>query len=261
MGLFDTYSDAMKNIGRFLQSPIPMPGPFGVISEAGESITGLFSTIDTIREHGVDGLWNAASDLGEGLAVTEFLLSKAKIAKAEILAGGLKTVLGMQYACGGNAAPEMAEGYSDSAQRFNVVADHLEKAVPDDSWKGLAADAYTAANASQVNRARTMPDVDLDVAMAVSMEANQLRTTRDILQESATVMGNAIAPVLALQAVPRYGKLFAKSLEIGVTGSCVTGCLLHMKHLTEASEKATKSITDATLLYQELANGCYPNSM
>lgn len=259
MGLFDTYSDTMKNIGRFLQPPIPvaMPAPFGIMAEAGESITSIFSTIDTVREQGVDGLWNAASDVGEGLAATEFLLSKAKIAKAEILAAGLKTVLGMQYASGGNAEPEMAQGYSDSAQRFNIVADNLEKAVPVDGWSGTAADAYTEANANQVNRARTMPDIDLDVAMAVSMEANQLRTTRDVLSESSTVMGNAIAPVLALQAVPRYGKMFARSLEIGVTGSCMAGCLLHMKHLTEASEKATQSINAATLLYQELANGCY----
>lgn len=263
MGLFDTYSDTMKNIGRFLQAPVPitLPGPFGILSEAGESITGIFSTIDTIREQGVDGLWNAASDLGEGLAATEFLLSKAKIAKAEILAAGLKTVLGMQYACGGNAQPEMAQGYSDSAERFNIVADNLQMAVPDDGWRGSAASAYSEANASQVNRARTMPDIDLDVVMAVSMEANQLHTTRDILSKSATVMGNAIAPVLALQAVPRYGKMFAKTLETSVTGSCMTGCLLHMKHLTEASEKATRSINDAALLYQELANGCYSVNM
>ncbi|WP_166907493.1 EspA/EspE family type VII secretion system effector [Mycobacterium sp. DL440] len=263
MGLFDAYSDTMKNIGRFLQPPIPvaMPAPFGILSEAGESITSIFSTIDTIREQGVDGLWNAASDVGEGLAATEFLLSKAKIAKAEILAAGLKSVLGMQYLCGGNAKPEMAEGYSDSAQRFNVVADNLEKAVPNDGWRGPAARAYAEANTSQINRARTMPDIDLDVVMAVSMEANQLHTTRDVLSESATVMGNAIAPVLAMQAIPRYGKLFARTLESGVTGSCMAGCLLHMKHLTEASEKAAQSINDATLLYEELANACYPTSM
>lgn len=263
MGLFDTYSDAMKNLGNFLQGPTPIkiPGPLGILSETGESITSIFSTIDTIREQGVDGLWNAASDVGEGLAATEFLLSKAKIAKADIIAGGLKTILGMQLACGGNAAPEMADGYSDSAQRFNLVADRLEKAVPDATWSGTAADAYSEANAKQVARARTMPDIDLDVVMAVSMEANQLLTTRRILQDSATVMGNAIAPVLVLQAVPRYGKLFAKSLEISVTGSCVAGCLLHMNDLTEASKKATQSINDAVLLYQKLASECYPNWM
>ncbi|OHT90684.1 EspA/EspE family type VII secretion system effector [Mycobacterium syngnathidarum] len=263
MGLFDTYSDTMKNIGRFLQPPIPiaMPGPFGVMAEAGESITSVFSTIDTIREHGVDGLWNAASDVGEGLAATEFLLSKARIAKADILAAGLKSVLGMQVLCGGNAKPEMAQGYSDSAQRFNVVADNLEKAVPGAGWSGPAARAYTEANTNQVQRARTMPDIDLDVVMAVSMEANQLQTTRDVLSESATVMGNAIAPVLALQAIPRYGKMFAKTLEAGVTGSCIAGCLLHMEHLTEASEKATQSINNATQLYDQLANSCYSINM
>lgn len=263
MGLFDTYSDFMKDFGKFLQgpTPIPMPGILGIMSETGESITGIFSTIDTVREQGIDGLWNAASDVGEGLAATEFLLSKARIAKAEIIAGGLKTILGMQLSCGGDAAPEMANGYSDSAQRFNLVADRLQKAVPDDTWSGTAADAYFDANAGQVARARTMPDIDLDVVMAVSMEANQLRTTRRILQESATVMGNSIALVLILQSVPRYGKLLAKNLEIGVTGSCIAGCLLHMNHLTDASEKATQSINDAVLLYQKLASECYPNWM
>lgn len=263
MGLFDVYSDAMKNIGQFLQGPVPfpLPGPFGLMSEAGQSITSIFSTIDTIREQGTDGLWNAASDVGEGLAATEFFLSKARIAKAEILAVGLKTVLGMQLSCGGNAKPDMAEGYSESAQRFNTVADNLEKSVPGDGWKGSAADAYTEANASQVKRARTMPDIDLDVAIAVSMEVNQLRATRKILQDSATVMGNAIAPVLALQGIPRYGKALAKSMEIGVAGSTMAGCILHLEHLTATSEHATKMIDDASLLYQELANACSPISM
>ncbi|MDV3129503.1 hypothetical protein M1247_31675 [Mycobacterium sp. 21AC1] len=262
MSLFDTYGDFMQKFGGALETVGPFLGPMGFpLAEAGSAITGIASTIDTIEEQGVDGLWNAASQVAEGASVVEFFLSKSKVGGTTIISGGLKTIQGMQAACGGTNAPEMADGYSESAQRFNLIADHFEKAIPDDNWTGTASEAYADANASQTKRSRTMPDIDLDVVMAVTMEANQLRATRRILNDSATVMGNAIAPAIALRSFGRYGKLFSLDLEASVTGSCLAGCFLHMKHLTDAAEKASKSIDNAARLYQAIADECYPTQM
>lgn len=257
MGVFDDYGDLLERVGGVLSNPFVRP-LLGPASEAGEAMSAMGSLLDTVQDHGVEGLWNAASALADGISVAEFFLDKATKAGTTVLAGGLKTVAGLQAMTGGTSDPEMAAAYSESAQRFNSVADRLSTAVPDDTWRGTGADAYEEANAQQVKRARTMPDIDLDVVTAVGMEANRLVTTRRVLNEAATVMGNSIPAAIALRAVPRIGKLLSAELEITVTTTSVGASLVHMNKLSEASADATKSIEEATRLYQELANSCHP---
>ncbi|OBB31385.1 hypothetical protein A5792_16120 [Mycolicibacterium peregrinum] len=255
MGLFDTYTDAMQKLGRFMQTA----DPFGPVGHAGEAVSSLFSTIETIREDGVDSLWNAASDLGEVESVAQSMLPRAR--QTHIIAGGLSVVLAMQYQCGWTNKTEDGDGYGQSAQRFNEIADGLESAFPNANWLGDASDAYAAANEAQKSRARRMPDADLDVLMAISSEAGAVNNTRRILNNAATIMGNAIAPALAARAIPRVGKGISMGIETSVVGVAVPTCIWYMNELSDHSARSARSMDGAAMIYEQIAAECYPTQM
>ncbi|WP_102141248.1 EspA/EspE family type VII secretion system effector [Mycobacterium hubeiense] len=252
MGLFDIYSDVMQKVGSAMQAV----DPFGPIGMAGETVTSLLSTADLVSDHGVDALWTLASDAGEAASVVEFFLPKSK--QTPIISGGLKVVQGLQAACGGTNPPEKGEAYGQSAQQFNAVADGLQAAFPDERWVGSASDAYYAANASQQKRARTIPDVDLDVLMAVEAEAGTVSNTRRILNNAAMMMGNAIAPAIAAKSIPRFGKIISTEIELAVVGVSLPTCLWYMDELAETSARTTATLEKAAALYRAIANECYP---
>ncbi|OBA91976.1 hypothetical protein A5666_12495 [Mycolicibacterium fortuitum] len=254
MGLLDTYTDAMQKLGHFMKTA----DPFGPVGQAGEAVSDLFSTVEMLREDGVDSLWNAASDLGEVESVAQSTLPRAK--QTHIIAGALSVVLAMQYQCGWTNKTEDGDGYGQSAQRFNEIADGLETAFPNANWIGDASDAYAAANEAQKRRARRMPDADLDVLMAISSEANTVNNTRRILN-AATVMGNAIAPALAARAIPRVGKGISLGIETSVVGVCLPTCIWYMNELSEHSARSARSMDEAALIYEQIAAECYPTQM
>ncbi|MGW0161487.1 EspA/EspE family type VII secretion system effector [Mycobacterium sp. NPDC003323] len=255
MDLFDMYGDVMKTVAETMQRIDPV-GPIGA---AGEIVSGLFSTAELISENGIDAMWNRAADLGEVASVAQGMLPLAK--QTLIIQGGLKTVLGMQLQCGWTNTPEDGDGYSQSAQRFNTVADGLESAFPDSRWTGEGADAYKSANQSQKNRARRMPDADLDVLMAISSEAGAVENTRRILNNAATLMGNAIAPALAARAIPRVGKAMSLEIEMAVVGVSLPTCIWYMNRLSEHSEHSARTMDKAAEAYDAIAAECYPTQM
>ncbi len=255
MGLFDMYSDVMQKVGETMQRVDPI-GPIGA---AGVMVAGLFGAADLVSEHGVDALWNLAGDVGEVASVATVLLPAAK--QTNIIAAGLRTILALQMQCGWTNTPEDGDGFSQSAQRFNGVADGLETAYPNDSWSGPASDAYALANEKQKNRARRMPDADLDVAMAISSEAAAVNTTRRILNNAATLMGNAIAPALAARSIPRVGKAMSLEIETAAVGVSIPTCLWYMNELSNHSERSAQTMNDAARIYDEIAAECYPTSM
>lgn len=167
-------------------------------------LSGVAQTAQLIDQNGVDALWNLAADSAEMASVAAGMLPLAK--QTLIIQGGLKAVLAMQYECGFTNEPERADGYSMGAQRFNEVTETLAGATPDQRWTGAASDAYATANERQQLRMKKMVDADLDVRMALSAEAGAVETTRRILNNAATMMGNAIAPALAARALGKSGK-------------------------------------------------------
>ena len=256
MGLFDMYSDAMQRVAETMQRA----DPFGPIGAAGEVVAGLFGTVDLVSNHGVDAMWNRRADLGEVASIAQGMLPLAK--QTLIIAGGLKTVLAMQYQCGFTSTPEDGDGYSQSAQRFNTVADRLGSAFPDERWQGDAAEAYSEENRKQEDRARRMPGVDLDVLMAISSEAGAVQTTRRILDNAATLMGNAIAPALAARAIPgRAGTAISREIEIAAVGVSLPTCIWYMNRLTEHAEHSARTMAAAARAYDAIADECYPDKM
>ncbi|MHC9291238.1 EspA/EspE family type VII secretion system effector [Mycobacterium sp. LTG2003] len=260
MSLFDAYSDFMGKVGGALETIGPYLGPQGsMLAEAGGSLESLAGAVESIRANGFRAPMDVASDTSEIACVAQSMLPMAK--QTLIIAGGLQTLIGLQAQCGWTHPLERGDSYGDSAEQFNLIADDLQKAVPKYSWSGPAADAYEDANTRQMTRARTMPDVDLDMKIAIDAQANAVAATRRILNESATVMGNAILPALALRAFGKYGRWASYTLESSVTASCLTGCVYHVKQLGEASAGFADTIENAARLYQDIANDGYPTWM
>ncbi|BBZ62923.1 EspA/EspE family type VII secretion system effector [Mycolicibacterium monacense] len=255
MGLFDDYGKVLEKVGSTMSSF----DPFGPIGAAGEMLSGVAQTAQLIDQNGVDALWNLAADSAEMASVAAGMLPLAK--QTLIIQGGLKAVLAMQYECGFTNEPERADGYSMGAQRFNEVTETLAGATPDQRWTGAASDAYATANERQQLRMKKMVDADLDVRMALSAEAGAVETTRRILNNAATMMGNAIAPALAARALGKSGKALSLSIETAVVGVSVPTCVWYMNELANLSERSAASIEAATRLYEEVADDCYPTRM
>lgn len=106
-----------------------------------------------------------------------------------------------------------------------------------------------------------MVDADLDVHAALSAEAGEVNNTRRILNNAATLMGNAIAPALVVQAIPEVGMGMSRAIESAVVGVSLPTCLWYMEQLSEQSMRAAESIRNATLLYEEIADGQYSTRM
>lgn len=255
MGLFDAYSDLMQTVGDSLQKI----DPFGPIGEAGEIVSGLFDSAEMLGENGPDALWNLAGNTAEVASVALVVLPSAR--QTEIISAGLKAILGMQTVCGWTAEPSEGDDYGTSAIRFNEISESLDGATPDTRWVGEASDAYRDANTLQMQRAKRLVDADLVVRMALSAEAGEVSTTRRILNNAATLMGNAIVPALAARAIPRVGDAISKEIELAVVGVALPTCIWHMERLASHSAVAAQSIAAATRIYEEVAAAGYATRM
>ncbi|MDY6996496.1 MAG: EspA/EspE family type VII secretion system effector [Actinomycetota bacterium] len=255
MGLFDIYSDMMRSIGDTMQGADPV-GPVGA---AGSMLSALFGEAGVFDQGRAGELGPLAADTAEVASVAQAMLPRAR--QTPIIAGGLQAVLAMQYLCGWTNEPSDGEGYSASAQRFNEVIDTLKSAMPEQHWAGEASDAYRRANEHHCRLAETMVDADLDVHAALSAEAGEVNNTRRILNNAATLMGNAIAPALVVQAIPEVGMGMSRAIESAVVGVSLPTCLWYMEQLSEQSMRAAESIRNATLLYEEIADGQYSTRM
>ncbi|MCK0175552.1 EspA/EspE family type VII secretion system effector [Mycolicibacterium sp. F2034L] len=228
--------------------------PPNPITEAIDSVGNLIDVARAIDDNGIDALWNAAADIGEGASVVEFFLPKSK--QTPIISGGLKIIQGFQHSCGDPNEIDRGDGYAKGYQKHNEIADALAKPVPNPTWTGAASDAYSYANEQQRLRAKRMVDADIAINGAISAEAHELTSVRRMLNEAATVMGNAIIPAVAALAIPRYGKGLSLAIQLGVVGAAVPGAIWRMEALQDVSENVSKSVTDAKRIYEEVTRSC-----
>ncbi|QZY46767.1 EspA/EspE family type VII secretion system effector [Mycolicibacterium austroafricanum] len=255
MGLLDFYSDLMHQVGETMQRV----DPFGPMGAAGEAVTSLLAVGDIVGDHGADAMWNLAGDVGDVASVAQSMLPLAR--QTLIIEGGLKMICVMEEQVGGANVPTEGDSFSASAHRFNQIGDSIASAMPDDRWRGTAADAYTSANEQQHARARKLVDADLKVRMALSAEAGEVRTTRRMFNKAATVMGNAIVPALAARAMGKHGKAISHGIETGAVASAMPVCIWHMTQLADHSSRAAETLKDAVAFYEQVAAEGYSTRM
>lgn len=255
MGIFDGLGDALEKVGGTMRRF----DPFGPIGEADEMLRSIVTAAEAVGAFDPNALSNLVADTAEIVSVAEFFLPKAK--QTPIIAAGLKTVMGLQALCGWTSPPERGEGYDKGHQIFNEAISTLKTASPDSRWEGAASDTYADANAEQLARARMMVDADIEVGIALSAEAGTVENTRRILNNAATMMGNAIVPAVSAKAIPRVGRVISLEIEMSVVGASLPTCLWYMKEMRAASEQAAKTIDDATSIYEAVSRGCYPVNM
>lgn len=255
VGIFDEFGDILQKVGDTMQKTDPF-GPEGL---AGEMMSNIVTVAEAVDSNGPEALSNFAAEAADIASAAEFFLPKAK--QTPIIAAGLKTVMGMQVLCGWTNPPERGDGYDKGYQLFNEAIETLKAAAPEPSWTGPASDAYATANAEQLERARMMVDADIDVSNALSAEAGTVENTRRILNNAATMMGNAIIPAVAAKAIPRVGRVISLEIEMSVVGVSLPTCRWYLNELRDASSRAAETVNNATLVYEAVTRGCYPVNM
>ena len=100
-----------------------------------------------------------------------------------------------------------------------------------------------------------MVDADIDVSNALSAEAGTVENTRRILNNAATMMGNAIIPAVAAKAIPRVGRVISLEIEMSVVGVSLPTCRWYLNELRDASSRAAETVNNATLVSESAPDG------
>jgi len=149
----------------------------------------------------IDGKWNDAlddgrklmgdvGDISSGLASLGFNVgglpaafegSRSLSAESKVIQAALWAIAGMKLTTG-TGTPCNGDEFRNSADRLEDVFKTLLDARPhSDRWDGTASQVYNAVNASHYRCAALVEDADLNVAVVLDTEAEQVTSARSTL--------------------------------------------------------------------------------
>ncbi|WP_166907517.1 EspA/EspE family type VII secretion system effector [Mycobacterium sp. DL440] len=174
-----------------------------------------------------------------------------------IIGAALLALNGMQLMCG-VGDPETGDRFAKGAHGFTAISDTLKRATPTEQWHGRGANAYSAENEQQQDRAAQMSKIDTEVKGIVANEAEQIGNTRKALEIVATSLTFMIPIAIVIGKIPPTGPANQMAFEIGaVAGSMpiALGAFGTMESLTLANAQKFRRAASA---YHEVAAGAKP---
>jgi hypothetical protein len=207
-----------------------------------------------------------ADAIGISQMVTEQILTRkapqqlAAVA-TPIINAGLMTINGMQLLCGLTFEFDKGEKFTNGATAMNQVAGTLDSATPTEDWESSGSQAYADQNSAQQQRANDMASTDTAVQGIIAQQAGQVKTTKDILDASATVL-TAMIPVVMLTRLipppPIVGIPMAEAMEIGAVAGALPPCAAAMGVMAAQAAQNAAKIQEAVGQYQRVAADAKP---
>lgn len=190
--------------------------------------------------------------IGEGIAKA---LGNARAAEAmatPIIQAGLFAMMAMSNTCG-FGDPNTGDQFSQGAAKFGDVKNKLESAVRPASWDGDAANAYDARNREHSARVDRLKEADEAIKNAIKSEAEQNDVTRKMLDRCQTVLGLAIIPAIALNAVPGWGQAASLVFQTAAVAGALPPAEWRYLDLIDNSARNATLIRRAGATYDEVA--------
>lgn len=138
-----------------------------------------------------------------------------KAARSPILAAGQHVITGMKLTTG-VGDPENGRRFGEGADHMSAAGRTLDSAYPTSDWDSAASDAYLSQNNGQVTRAEALVHADQVVAAVLSREAEQIATTREVLDSEADWLGDMSLVTMATGLIPYVGRAAQTAAEIAM---------------------------------------------
>ncbi|WP_135125332.1 EspA/EspE family type VII secretion system effector [Mycobacterium sp. PS03-16] len=178
-----------------------------------------------------------------------------------IINGGLLGINAMQLLCGLTFESDKGEKFAAGGQSMSRIGQMLQDATPDGGWSGSGSEAYSRLNVRQQQRAQQIARTDAQVARIIETQAGQVKTTKEVLDVSATVLTAAIPVVLATRLIPPppiVGIPMATAMEIGAVAGALLPCTVAMQALQVNALQNSTLLQEAIAQYLEVAGQAKP---
>jgi hypothetical protein len=194
----------------------------GALSGVGSTVrggAGGFLALAGIAEHvegsGKGDHWAQAGLLGDGICLAQAYLGEAWA--TPIIAAGLTALTAYSLACGFPFTPDEGAKFANGAAEFGKVGLALGAAQPTWEWTGSGSDTYGRRCLDQLELAQRMADADDRLHAILADQAQQIRAARDMVDQSATVLGISIPVAMALLAFGPLGFVDSELIQIAAT--------------------------------------------
>ncbi|OBA93578.1 hypothetical protein A5637_27055 [Mycolicibacterium fortuitum] len=225
---------------------------------------GPLSKIEDIKD-AVDGVGDIVEDVksileGDPMGVVGLVSDGAQLAQSfmpaafatPVIEGGLIALNVISKTLGfGN--PNSGEDFHDGATGLESTGRGLEQAYPS-SWEGSSSSAYSNQNSKQIDRTSTLIEADNKVISILTAEAEQVASTRDNMDNIATYLGAAIAPAMALMAIPIGGEPASLAFQAIAVGVATGAASMTMSEMVSNAMSNSSQLQQAIAQYQQVSS-------
>ncbi|MGV0836282.1 EspA/EspE family type VII secretion system effector [Mycolicibacterium thermoresistibile] len=220
----------------------------GKAGDAGGSAYSIFNNAESAAQGDLMGYVGLGADI---IVVAQSLIPAAY--PTPVIAAGLQSILAMNVMTGLGRAPERGHRFSQGAQQFSAVSNKLATAFPT-QWEGTGAQAYGQRNAAQQKRADAMAQIDASVQQIVDGQADQVQSTRKVLNASAAGLGYAIPLAMAAYAKPIVGPAISMKIQLAAVAIALPPCGVAMTALSATSAANAAKLAQAINQYKQVAS-------
>ncbi|STZ87757.1 Protein of uncharacterised function (DUF2580) [Mycolicibacterium fortuitum] len=225
-------------------------GPLSKISDIKDAVEGVGDIVEDVKSilegdpMGVVGLVSDGAQLAQMFMPAAFA--------TPIIEGGLMALNGISKTLG-FGSPDGGEDFHDGATSLQSTGRGLEQAYPS-SWEGTSSSAYSGQNSKQIDRTSTMISADNKVISILQTEAKQVADTRDNMDNIATYLGAAIAPAMALMAIPIGGEPASLAFQAAAVGAASGVAGVTMGQMVSNAMSNSSQLQQAIAQYQQVSS-------
>lgn len=225
-------------------------GPLSKIGDIKDAVDGVGDIVDDVKSilegdpMGVVGLVSDGAQLAQSLMPAAYA--------TPIIEGGLIGLNVISKTLGfGN--PNSGEDFNEGATGLESTGRGLEQAYPS-SWEGSSSSAYSSQNSKQIDRTSTLIKADNQVISILKAEAEQVANTRDNMDNIATCLGAAIAPAMALMAIPIGGEPASLAFQAIAVGVATGAASMTMNEMVSNAMSNSSQLQQAIAQYQQVSS-------
>lgn len=175
-----------------------------------------------------------------------------KAARSPILAAGQHVITGMKLTTG-VGDPENGRRFGEGADHMSAAGRTLDSAYPTSDWDSAASNAYLSQNSGQVTRAEALVHADQVVAAVLSREAEQIATTREVLDSEADWLGDMSLVTMATGLIPYVGRAAQTAAEIAMVTKAVGASTDQFMMMRDKADENAAEVRDAIGKYEAVA--------
>lgn len=182
---------------------------------------------------------------------TQHIPRRRVLRRGSVVCAATECVLGGVLACLGDGSPDTGDRLVSDGSMFDEVSAHIASLVPGDGWQGLAAQAYSAQNLAQSQRAKVIGDLDQETGDLVSAQAEAVQEVRYVVvAEIATAAATLAFCIYAETTMGPTGQILSLHVAVPV---CTVAIAVLAGFLIDLAITTSRNASKAQEMAQRLA--------